>query len=406
MKRVAIIGGGASGLVAASFISQKYEVLLFEKRSSCGKKILVTGNGRCNYWNANQELKNYHSSHLEILDKINTLENREKVLDLFDRLGIIPYIKNGYYYPYSREASTIRNALLEELERRNVKIINDFTVNNIVKRNDKFMINEDKDNIEVDKVILATGSLAYYKDDDSNIGYRIAASFGHNIVDVLPSLVQLKTNYGFTKDWKGVRADATVSLLEDGKVVKTETGEILLTDYGISGICVFNISGIAARSIASNHKVSVSINFVPWYKEDDFLSWLEQRDKIVNNLTILEFIEGFLNSKLAKVILHLAGIKNEEYWKDLDDNKKNALVGLIKDFKLEIKGTNSYDSAQVCSGGVSLDEINPNTMESLKEKGLYIVGELLDVDGDCGGYNLSFAFLSGMLAGWGIEEDD
>ncbi len=406
MKKIVIIGGGASGLTAASFIPPNNKVLLLEKRNSCGKKILVTGNGRCNYWNENQDLKYYHSENNEVLGLINTIENRNLVLNFFDSLGIVPYVKNGYYYPYSREASTIRNALLEQVIRNNVEIVNDITVTKIMKNGEKFTIITDKSNIEADCVILATGSLAYYKDNDSNIGYNIAKSFGHTIVKVLPSLVQLKTDQKFVKDWAGVRSDAVVTVLNNGKKLKSEEGEILLTDYGISGICVFNISGLVAKLLDNKEEVTVSINFVSWYKEGNFLSWLEIRDKKVTNITVLEFLEGFLNSKLTKLILKLSNVSNNCYWKDLNVSQKERIVSYIENFNVKITATNSFDKAQVCSGGVKLNEIDPLTMESRKVKDLYIVGEMLDVDGDCGGYNLSFAFMSGMLAGKSVSRND
>lgn len=400
MKTIAIIGGGASGLIAASVAARNNnKVIVFEKRSICGKKILVTGNGRCNYWNSDQDMKHYYSNNKEVLEKINTDDNRREVLNFFDRLGIIPYIKNGYYYPYSKEASTIKNALLEEVIRNNVEIVTNFTVKNVKKENGFFIINQEEENIKVDSVILATGSLAYYKDEEAKIGYEIAKSFGHDIVKVLPSLVQLKAEGSFFKEWAGIRSDVIITINSGDEKLKEEEGEILLTDYGISGICVFNISGIAARLIDGKKDVVVKINFIPWYEENNFVTFLDDRQKKVTNLTIGQLLEGFLNSKLVKVLLKLTGISRDKYWQELSNVEKELIVNSIQDFSLKITGTNSFDKAQVCSGGVRLSEINPYTMESKKEKGLYIIGELLDVDGDCGGYNLGFSFLSGIIAG-------
>lgn len=400
MKTIAIIGGGASGLIAASVAARNNnKVIVFEKRSICGKKILVTGNGRCNYWNSDQDMKHYYSNNKEVLEKINTDDNRREVLNFFDRLGIIPYIKNGYYYPYSKEASTIKNALLEEAIRNNVEIVTNFTVKNVKKENGVFIINQKEENIKVDSVILATGSLAYYKDEEAKIGYEIAKSFGHDIVKVLPSLVQLKAEGSFFKEWAGIRSDVIITINSGDEKLKEEEGEILLTDYGISGICVFNISGIAARLIDGKKDVVVKINFIPWYEENNFVTFLDDRQKKVTNLTIGQLLEGFLNSKLVKVLLKLTGISRDKYWQELSNVEKELIVNSIQDFSLKITGTNSFDKAQVCSGGVRLSEINPYTMESKKEKGLYIIGELLDVDGDCGGYNLGFSFLSGIIAG-------
>ena len=400
MQIITVIGGGASGLIAAIYAARNNnKVVILEKRNICGKKILVTGNGKCNFWNEDQNISHYHSTTIANLYKINTIKNRKEILSFFDKLGIIPYIKNGYYYPYSKEATTIRKVLLEEIKKLKIEIKNDFKVDKIIKKENLFYINPEKENFKTDKVILATGSLAYYNDIDANIGYDIAKSFGHNIIKPLPALVQLTAAEEFLSDWRGARSDVMLSLYSNNKKIKEETGEILLTDYGISGICVFNISSIATRLLDEGRSVSVEINFIPWYKGDDFISWLDNRTKKVKNMPIEIVLEGFLNSKIVNTILKIVKVAKNENWKELTLEKKKKIANLIYKFNLKIISTKTFKEAQVCSGGVKLDEIIPETMESKKEKGLYIIGEILDVDGDCGGYNLSFAFISGMLAG-------
>lgn len=407
MKNIAIIGGGAAGLVAAIFAArEKNNVTIFEKRNICGKKILVTGNGRCNYWNKDDSISHYNTTDMDTLKKIYTEENKKDALELFNKLGIVPYIKNGYYYPYSKEATTIKNALLEEAKRLNIEIRTDFKVESITKKNGVFLINGEEESIEKDKVILATGSFAYYNDPESSIGYSIAKSFGHNIIKLLPALVQLKGNENFFKDWKGIRSDVKVALYDGEEQMKEEEGEILLTDYGVSGICIFNLSSIAARILDKKEFVNIRINFVPWLQEESLVSWLDERIEEIANMKIDGFLEGFLNSKLVSVILNISKISKDKYWKDLTNNEKELLANNIQNFNLKITGTKSFREAQVSSGGVDLNEINPLTMESKKEKGLHLAGEILDVDGDCGGYNLSFAFISGMLAGKSVGNSD
>lgn len=406
MKTIAVIGGGASGLIAAIYASKNNKVILIEKNETCAKKILVTGNGKCNYWNSDQDISHYHSENIDFVKKVNTIENQKEILNFFERIGIVPLIKNGYYYPYSGTSSAIKSALLLQIKLSNIEIKNNCLIEEVKKENNKFIIKGKNENIIVDKVILATGSIAYYKDDNSNIGYKIAKSFEHNIIKLLPSLVQLKGEEKYFKDWMGIRSSAEVSLYEEECLIKKEEGEILLTDYGISGICVFNISGYAAKLLDKKKNVTVKINFVPWYKENNFLNWMEERNTLVKSRKIDELLEGFLNYKLVYVILKVSGIDKNNTWNNLSNHEKETIVKNIQAFSLKITGTNSFDKAQVCSGGVDTSEINPTTMESLKVKGVYFAGELIDVDGDCGGYNLSFAWQSGMIAGKSAGEDN
>jgi predicted Rossmann fold flavoprotein len=295
-------------------------------------------------------------------------------------------------------------AALLQAKINNVEIKEDCLVNEISKNNNTFCIKTNKGTIIVDKVILATGSLAYYKDEHSNIGYEIAKKFGHTIIKVLPSLVQLKGEEKYFKDWMGIRNNVEISLYEETKFVKKEEGEILLTDYGISGICVFNISGEAAKLLDKKKNVKVKINFVPWIKED-LIEWMNKRNFIVQERKIDELLEGFLNYKLVHVLLKIANIDKNKKWSNLTIKEQNELIEKLQNFTLNITGTNSFDKAQICSGGIDTQEINPKTMESLIVKGLYFAGEIIDVDGDCGGYNLSFAWQSGMIAGRSAGDD-
>lgn len=398
MEKIIVVGGGAAGLVCAITAARKNnDVTIIERNNTCGKKILVTGNGKCNYWNENQENIHYHSSNETILDKIITSENKNKVLNFFGSIGIIPKIKDGYYYPYSSLAASIQYALLKEAEVVGVKFMYDVIVDKIEKKENEFIINNA---IKCDKIVLATGSKACPKTGSDGIGYELAKSFGHTISPVLPALVQLLGNESYFKIWNGIRTQAKITLYVGNKK-GTEEGEIQLTDYGISGICVFNLSRYASSSLFQNKKVYVTINFAPWFKGDvdDFIIFMNNRNMNMKNRKIYELLEGFLNYKLVDVILKINKINKESKWDDLLESEKNNIAKSVLEFYLTITGTNSFDKAQVCSGGISLDEINPKTMESTIVKGLYMIGELLDVDGDCGGYNLGFAWMSGIIAG-------
>lgn len=401
MKKIVIIGGGSSGLMAAIYAkTDNTEIIILERNSVFGKKILATGNGRCNYWNLDQDLSHYNSSNKFILDSIITKENKDEIMQKFTRMGIFPRIKNGYFYPYSNQAVSVRNALLVEAKRVGVKLISDAYVESIQKESGKFKVAYNNKSIICDAVIIATGSKASPKTGSDGNGYNLVQKLNHTIIKPLPALVQLRANAPFLRDWNGIRSDVEITLIANNKKIKEESGEIQLTSYGISGICTFNLSSFAARLIDQNQFVSVIINFLPLI-QDNPISWLEERNKIVKERSILELLEGLLNNKLIKVILNICKIEETKSWNELSKTQKIDLTEKLTCFKLDITGTNSFEEAQVCSGGVPLTEVNPATMESIYEENLYIVGELLDVDASCGGYNLSFAWISGMLAGKG-----
>ena len=399
MKTITVIGGGASGLIASIYAkASNTQVILLERNSDCGKKILATGNGRCNYWNEDQDLKHYNSNTTNLLEEIITTENKNEIMDFFNRIGIIPKIKNGYYYPYSNQAISIKNALITEAKRKGVKICNDTYIDEIKKENNRYIITYNKKTIISDSVIIATGSKAAPKTGSDGNGYALVKKLSHSIIEPLPALVQLRGEEKYFKDWSGIRSDAKISLYSEDKFIKEETGEIQLTDYGISGICTFNLSRFVSCNLKENKKQYVFINFLPFLKENK-LAFFEERNNVVRNRTLSEFLEGLLNNKLVKVLLNISNLDQNKKWDDLNYEEKELLVEILTNFKLKITGTNSFDQAQVCSGGVPLTEIKIKTMESIYNENLYIVGELLDVDGDCGGYNLSFAWISGMLAG-------
>lgn len=402
MKKVVIIGGGASGLISSIFAKNKdNEVIILERNSICGKKILATGNGRCNYWNEDQNLRHYNSTSKNLLEKIITLDNQKQIMTLFNRIGIVPKIKNGYYYPTSNQAISIRNALVTEATKLGVKIYQDALVDKVTHSNNKYIVEFNNKKIIADSLIIATGSKASPKTGSTGIGYTLAKSLGHTIIEPLPALVQLVGQGKYFTSWDGIRSDVNVSLYAANKFIKEETGEIQLTSYGVSGICIFNLSRFASAYLKENKKVEVVINFLPWLKEDA-ITYFDKRTSLMPSRTIFELLEGLLNNKLLNTFLSILKLDESRKWPNMSKQEKINLINILTNFHLSIIDTKSFDNAQVCSGGVDLSEINPNTMESLINKNLYIVGELLDVDGDCGGYNLSFAWISGMLAGKSI----
>ena len=403
MCDVIIIGAGASGIVSSIFAKKKNNrVIVLERNDKSLKKLLMTGNGRCNYMNESYSTKNYHSEDIDIVDKIISSNNIEMVKKFFDSIGVIPKIKNGYFYPYSNQAISIKNMLEEKALSLGVEIKYNSLVTDINKVNDKFEVICNDEKMYCDNLVIATGSKAYPITGSDGLGYNFLSKFNHTIVEVVPALVQLTSDFKYLKLWDGVRSDVTLELFEDDKYVDTETGEIQLTNYGISGICTFNLSHYVTRGI-NNHKYTISINFVPFI--DTLITpWMDDYSKKNSNKNIYSLLEGFLNTKLIDIILKVSNIDGNRYYKDLSNEEKLVLCKNLKGLKINITGSKGFDSSQICSGGVKLSEIDYNTFESKVVSNLYITGELLDMNGVCGGYNLTTCWISGILSGKAIGD--
>ncbi|MBR1386363.1 MAG: aminoacetone oxidase family FAD-binding enzyme [Bacilli bacterium] len=402
MNKVIIIGAGVSGITCGIELKKRgIDVLVLENLKTSLKKVLVTGNGRCNYWNENFSSSFFYSDDKNFINNVISEDNKNKIKGFFDSIGLVGTVKNGYFYPMSMQASSVRNMLLEEVKRLKLEIINDCKVEKVEKTSNGFRVLCNDKTFSCDNVVVACGSHAYYK--EKSLGYEICKDLGHRIVPVLPSLVQLVGEGNYFKNWAGVRSNSIVSILVDNKKIKEEQGEIMLTDYGVSGICIFNISTIASISLNNNKKVKVLINFLP--EINDLKSYFDLRSKTIPSINISSFLESLVNYKLVNTILDLVKIDKSSHWSDLSLDEKDKLCKYLSSFEVVITSTKSFDSAQVCSGGVDTREINYNTMESKIVPHLYVVGEVLDVVGDCGGYNLGFAFISGYIAGRSVKND-
>lgn len=389
MSKVGIIGGGYSGVISAIYASTNNEVTILERNNMLLKKLLLTGNGRCNYFNSVISRDKFHSYNEELIDDIITMENIEELDNFFVNLGLFPKIKNGYYYPYSNQASSVKDLLISKLKELNVNIKTEYLVEKIEKKNNRFIVNNE---LEFDKIIISTGGKAYPKTGSDGIGYNLLKSFGHTITKLSPSLVQITSDNKYLKELSGIRSEVNLTLFDKDKKIKEEHGELQFTDYGISGICTFNISSYLRDSLDSKY---ISVNFMPIDIKTFTLF-------IKSNGTIFERLEGILNYKLIKVLLKLSNIKEKDCWEDISSKQKEDLINNLFNYKINITGTKSFDQSQVTAGGVTLSEINIDTMESKIEKGLYVTGEVLDLDGECGGYNLTLSFITGFIAGSNI----
>ncbi len=399
--KVAVIGGGASGVIAALKASEHADVILIEGNNKIGKKILITGNGKCNFWNKVIDTTKYNSNNLSFLNGL--LARQDEVYNFLTKtLGITPTEKNGYIYPRSKTASSISEALSRALNNRNVDILYNLKVKHI-KISDNAIILSLSDNTElkVDKVIVATGSKAVSKTGSDGSGYDLLKALGVKIVPVTPALVPLKISDDEKKLWSGVRCDAKLTIIKDDKQTKEERGEIQLTDYGISGIVTFNISSLVSNLLINHDKININIDFIP--EIDNLENFFEEKNRYMNAPTIEELLETIFNYKLLQAILRRADLKKEMKWSNLNIEEKGKLINAIKNFQVDVIGTEDYDKAQVCRGGVSLSEID-NTFSLKTNKNIKVIGEILDVDGKCGGYNLAFAFISGYIAGDEIND--
>ena len=395
-KRVCIVGGGAAGMMAAIIAAREgAAVTVLEHNEKTGKKILATGNGRCNLTNLYQAASCYHSQERNLAWEVLEQFDVQKTIRFFSELGIYTKNKNGGLYPSSMQASSVQELL--EMEARywkvKIKCREHVTEIQVLQAAAKpvFQVKTETWSYEADAVILACGSKASAIEGADGSGYTLAKSLGLKVIKPLPALVPLKGKGTYFTKWAGTRVEGKVILKAGAQILDRAEGELQLTDYGISGIPVFQLSSQTARLLDSGVPVSVELDFLPDFDEKGLEEFLKRRENACPYKTQRELLTGLLPKKLADVLSE-------------GKTDRKTLVQRIKRFAVEIKGTKAFDMAQVCSGGVSLTEINPKTMECRKIPGIYLAGELLDTDGICGGYNLQWAWSSGACAGYAASK--
>lgn len=403
---VGIIGGGAAGMMAAIEAARSgARVTLLEGNDRLGKKILSTGNGKCNLGNEKLDLEEYYTENPEILKRCLDVFGTAETVDFFRGIGLMIKSKNGYLYPASEQAAVVLDVLRFAVEAEGVKVVTECKVSKITRQPEKngFLVTANGKNYFFDKVILACGGMAAPKTGSDGSGYVLAKSLGHSVLPTVPALVQMKCKEDYFKMVSGVRADAQIMVMDNQGEVTRERGELQLTDYGISGIPVFQISRIMNYMLCNRNQVEVHIDLLPDYDKKEFQELMQIREKLFSEGTAEKYFTGILNKKIMLLFMKLAGIKPTDDVESISGAKLQKVYELCKDWQVTVVGSNPYDNAQVCAGGVPLREVDED-MQSLKVPGLFFAGELLDVDGKCGGYNLQWAWCSGYLAGRGASK--
>ena len=401
---IAVIGGGASGMMAAITARKSgKEVVILERKDRILKKVLITGNGRCNITNVNANISNYFGKNISSVENILNSFNPQDTMDFFNGLGIMCNEENrGKVYPLSGQASSVVDALRFEAERLGVRIETEFYVRKIEKDGFKFKIySEERKKIEAGRVIIAAGGQSYPELGSNGSGFELAKELGHSVTRLSPSIVQLKTEKNQVKGLQGIKTDAAVTAYGDNKKICTYDGELLFTDYGISGNVVFNISFV----MPLYKNVEFEIDFMEKFDYNELYEILKERKKIMSHLTMENYFNGMINKKLGQFLSKMSGIeKLSKPVKDLNDSEIGKLCTVLKKYRVKILDTTGFKNAQVTAGGVSLNEVNTETLESKIVKGLYFSGEVLDVYGECGGFNLQWAWASGYIAGKNVAK--
>lgn len=401
--KIAVIGAGASGCMAALAASgEDNEVLLFDGNEKIGRKIYATGNGRCNLTNKRQAPSFYNSSSSP--DKVRNILRRfsaKEIVDFFEENGILLHSRGDYVYPRTDQASTIARFFEMELGRSGVRFLPKTRITKIGKGPDGiFRIYAGGNCTQADSVILSCGGLAGKKFGCTGDGYRFAEAFGHTVLSPLPALTSLCTSEKCIRRAAGVRCAASVTLMADGQAVRTEKGELQITKNGLSGIVVFQLSRFAALALSEGKDICARVDFLSDMQGQDERWEREKRRRLQGerNMTCADWMLGLSNRAVTDMLLERHGIASEKKAYRISDEMLSSLMDELRAFHFHITGTGGFDNAQTTAGGVPLTELT-DELESRMVPGLYITGEMADVDGLCGGYNLTWAFSTGHTAG-------
>ncbi len=404
MYNLIIVGGGASGLMAGIVAGRRgKKVLILEKLSSVGKKILATGNGRCNLTNRDLNFSHFHSENRDFFKYALESFNYQKTISFFKNIGVeIREEKGGKIFPLSLQSSTIKELLEYELKELNIEIRYNSNIHKIRKERGYFIIElKNSTPLKSKKLLISTGGIGARHLGSCGDGYRFAKFFNHNITPIFPSLVQLKSNENYLKRVNGVKIEASISLFINNKLEKSLIGDLLFRDYGVSGSGILDISRLASKALLEKKRVHLSINLLPQFSREELNSLLIKRFELKPKKTISISLIGIINKKLIPPLLERATISDKNV-ANLSKRERNRIIYQLQNWQIPITATKEFKYAEVSAGGVDSREINPKTMESKIIKNLYFAGEVIDVDGDCGGYNLQWAWSSGHIVGSSI----
>lgn len=393
---VCVIGGGAAGMLAALTAAENgHRVLLLERQSRVGRKLLATGNGRCNLSNYHVSPAHYHGG-AGFCDFALSQFDVGKTLQYFASLGLLTVSEDsGRIYPMSNMAGSVLDVLRYALERPEIDLQTGQTVTAVRKMPEGFSVKTETDTFSARCLILAAGGAAGSKVGGGMDGYRLAKSLGHHRTALYPSLVQLKTDPTYPRALKGVKAQCGISICRGSQVLARNSGEVLFTEYGVSGPAIFDLS----RSVsAGGSDLTCLLNFFPDWEEAEVLHWFSQRQAAMAAHEASTLLTGSCHTRLGQMICKSAGFTNQRA-AGLTRDDLRRIARQATHFALPITGTCGFDQAQVTAGGLDTSEFDPRTLQSRLVPGLYACGELLDIDGDCGGYNLQWAWSSGRLAG-------
>ncbi len=394
---IGIIGGGAGGMAAALAAAEykNVQVVLMERQARLGRKLSATGNGRCNLSNLHASRSGYHGDDPHFHEHALSQFPPEQTLAWFSELGLYTVAEpSGRVYPYSDQANSVVDVLRFALDQPNIQVLTDFEVSRVRKTGDTFTVTSQNGTVACDKLIIACGGLAGTKLGGSMAGYKLLRSFGHKSTKLRPALVQVKTGWPGVSALKGVRANCHAAIFHDGTLHQESSGEIQFTEFGLSGPVIFEISRDACQS---GGEWECRLDFLPDLPETRLMELLMRRRN--SNLCAEDLFTGILHNRLGRVLVKEAGIRSNAPISGLQDAQLREVVSLAKAFCVRLTEPLGMDSAQVTAGGILTSEFEPTTMESKLVPGLYACGEVLDVDGDCGGYNLQWAWSSGRLAG-------
>lgn len=397
--KIAIIGAGAAGMTAAitAAASGANQILLFERQARVGRKLLATGNGRCNLTNRQTHPGRYHGNNPDFVRPALDAFPVDSTLDFFQTLGLYTVTEpDGRVYPYSDQANSVVDVLRFALTRGNIELKTGTEITAVKKTAEGFRLKDQNgESYEAERLIVSCGGAAGTKLGGGLSGYQLLRSLGHHCTKLYPSLVQLKTDPELVRGLKGVRANADLKLTINDALLAVACGEVQFTEYGVSGPAVFELS----RAAATAEGTVLHLDLLPGYREEDLLSALCIRISRFPTLTAEDLLTGILHNRLGRMLVRACGIGLTTPLTSLNWKQLNDVVALCHELTLNVTGNMGMEGAQVTAGGVVTMEFDPETLQSRIVPGLYAAGELLDVDGDCGGFNLQWAWSSGMLAG-------